>query len=81
MTTLPTRSTLHLEKRKDPHRFLGPREIEMLDEALHSVGEFGEVRLVIEKGRLRFIILQKSFDTLKWQPGNMAEAARMKDGR
>ena len=49
--------------------FLLPNHIQMIDEALCSLGEFGEVRLVIEKGRLRFIVTQKSYDTLKWQPG------------
>jgi hypothetical protein len=41
----------------------------MIDEALSSLGEYGEVRLVVEKGRLRFLITQKSYDTLKWHPG------------
>lgn len=43
----------------------------MIDEALRSLGEYGEVRLVVEKGRLRFLITQKSYDTLKWQPGEI----------
>lgn len=41
----------------------------MIDEALRSLGEYGEVRLVVEKGRLRFLVTEKSYDTLKWQPG------------
>jgi hypothetical protein len=41
----------------------------MIDEALSSLGEFGEVRLVVEKGHLRFLVTQKSYDALKWQPG------------
>ena len=49
--------------------FLLPRHIQMIDEALCSLGEYGEVRLVVEKGRLRFLITQKSYDTLKWYPG------------
>jgi hypothetical protein len=49
--------------------FLLPRHIQMIDEALGSLGEFGEVRLVVEKGRLRFLVTQKSYDTLKWRPG------------
>lgn len=57
-------------------RFLQARQIEMIDEALCSVGEFGEVRLVIEKGRLRFLVTQKSFDTLKWQPGSLEDDPR-----
>ena len=50
-------------------QFLSPSHIQMIDEALHSLGEFGEVRLVVEKGRLRFLVTQKSYDTYKWQPG------------
>ena len=41
----------------------------MIDEALASLGEYGELRLVVEKGRLRFLVTHKSFDTLKWTPG------------
>lgn len=53
--------------------FLNQRYIEMIDEALSGLGEFGEVRLVVEKGRLRFIVTQKSVDALKWQPGHLLE--------
>ena len=50
-------------------RFLTPRQVAMIDEALSSLGEFGELRLVVEKGRLRFLVTHQSFDALKWQPG------------
>ena len=53
--------------------FLDQRQVTMIDEALSALGEFGELRLVVEKSRLRFIITQKSFDALKWQPGTMDE--------
>ena len=53
--------------------FLDQRQVTMIDEALAALGEFGELRLVVEKGRLRFIITQKSFDALKWQPGKLGE--------
>jgi hypothetical protein len=53
------------------YRFLQKNQIAMIDEALHSLGDFGEVRLVVEKGRLRFLVTQKSFDALKWQPGSL----------
>ena len=52
-----------------PRRFLRKAQIDMLEEALASVGDFGEVHLVVEKGRLRFLITHKSFDTLKWHSG------------
>ena len=57
------------------YRFLEDEQIAMIDEALASLGEFGEVRLVVEKGRLRFLITQQSFDALKWQPGVLNAAA------
>jgi hypothetical protein len=45
----------------------------MIDEALSALGEYGEIRLIVEKGRLRFLVTQKSFDALKWEPGSLAE--------
>jgi hypothetical protein len=53
--------------------FLDQRQVTMIDEALSDLGEYGELRLIVEKGRLRFIVTQKSFDALKWQPGTMGE--------
>lgn len=51
--------------------FLDHRQVKMIDEALSTLGDYGELRLIVEKGRLRFIVTQKSFDALKWQPGTM----------
>ena len=53
--------------------FLTQRQIAMIDEALSALGEFGEIRLIVEKGRLRFIVTQKSIDALKWRPGHLVE--------
>lgn len=53
--------------------FLLPSHIQMIDEALCSLGDFGEVRLMVEKGRLRFIVTQVSYDALKWQPGSFVK--------
>jgi hypothetical protein len=55
-----------------PARFLDSNQVAMIEEALASLGEFGEVRLVVEKGRLRFLVTQKSFDAQKWRPGTIA---------
>jgi hypothetical protein len=55
-----------------PARFLSADQVAMIEEALASLGEFGEVRLVVEKGRLRFLVTQKSFDAQKWRPGAIA---------
>lgn len=51
------------------YRMLLPRYIEMIDEALAALGDYGEVRLVVERGRLRFLVTQKSYDLLKFRSG------------
>ncbi len=53
--------------------FLKPYQVSMIDEALSSLGEFGEVRLVVEKGRLRFLVMQRSFDVLKLDAQTLKE--------
>ena len=52
-----------------PLKFLGRSQIKMIDEALDLVGPYGEVQLIVEKGRLRFVVTKNSHDALKWQPG------------
>jgi hypothetical protein len=52
-------------------RFLKPDQVAMIDDAICALGEYGEVRLVIDKGRLRFIIMQKSYDAQKWRCGSI----------
>ncbi len=68
LPSVPDGERVDTEKRK----FLTNAQVEMIDEALHALGDFGEVRLVVEKGRLRFIVTQKSYDALKWRPGSIA---------
>ncbi len=46
-------------------KFLSPRQIFMLDDALANLGEFGEVRLVVRKSRLRFVVIEKNYDAVK----------------
>ena len=54
---------------------LSPHQIQMIEEALAGVGDFGEVHLIVQKGRLRFLVTQKSLDVLKWQPGTSLKRA------
>ena len=54
--------TLDLERRLS---FLNAREITMIDDLLVSVSPFGEVRLAVQKGRLRFVSSVKSHDALQ----------------
>ena len=42
----------------------------MIDEALCALGEAGEVRLIIEKSHLRFLVLGKRYDVLKGKSGD-----------
>jgi hypothetical protein len=51
------------------NRFPEDNNLSMIAEALKAVGEFGRVELIVERGRLRYIVLEKSFDVNKWQPG------------
>jgi hypothetical protein len=46
-------------------KFLSWDQIQMIDDALAGLGKFGEVHLVIQKGRLRFLVTQESHDALK----------------
>lgn len=41
-------------------RFLNPEAVGRIDQALQEVGEFGEVTLIVMKGRLRFIQITQS---------------------
>lgn len=47
-------------------KFLTPREIAFIDDLLASVGDFGEVRLEVKNGKLRFASRTESVDALKW---------------
>ncbi len=49
-------------------KHLTVQNILMIDEAIDSVGEFGEVHLIVNKGRLRFVELKTSLDALKYNP-------------
>ena len=42
-------------------KFLDLSQISMIDEALAAAGEFGEVRLVVESGQLRFVVTRTRF--------------------
>ena len=48
-------------------KFLTPRQVHMIDELLSSVGKYGEVRLQVKDGRLRFASKTESMDALRWE--------------
>jgi hypothetical protein len=47
-------------------------QIEMIAEALAAAGDYGVVSLVVEKGRLRFVRVERSLDVNKYEPGHLA---------
>lgn len=73
MTEIPMKNHTCPDDGNGVYRFLKSRQIAMIDEALCALGDYGEVRLIVEKGRLRFLVTQKSFDALKWQPGSLED--------
>ena len=50
---------------------LSQAHIKMIDDAVDAVGEFGEVHLIVKKGRLRSVTTLKSHDALKYIPGKV----------
>ena len=62
--------TLELDHRLS---FLTARQIQMIDDLLSSVVPFGEVRLAVQKGRLRFVSSVKSHDALQLTGGPAPE--------
>jgi len=44
----------------------------MINQAMNEVGEFGEVRLVIEGGKLHYLVTQKSINVRKYQTGTVS---------
>lgn len=48
-------------------KFLSPSQVEKIDEAMANLGPWGEIRLVVQKGRLRFLVTQQSHDALVWE--------------
>lgn len=46
--------------------FLTPREVYLIDRLLSSVGDFGEVRLTVRDGKLRFVSTTKSYDAFRF---------------
>jgi hypothetical protein len=47
---------------------LTPEQVKRIDEVLASVGEYGEVHLVVKNGELRYINKVESFKAWKNEP-------------
>jgi hypothetical protein len=48
---------------------LTAKQIAMIDEALNAVGEFGEIRLVINRGQIQYLVTSKSFTVRNYRTG------------
>ena len=59
--------------KNSPYQNLSHHQIELIDQAISSVADYGEVHLIVEKGNLRFLVTQKSFDVLKWRSGGLIQ--------
>jgi hypothetical protein len=55
------KSICYLELER-PLRFLSAKEIGMIDEFLSAIDNHGELRLVVHKGRLRFVTRTQDFE-------------------
>ena len=56
----PSHPPSHQMTLEEPLVFLSPQLVIQIDKALREVGKFGEVRLIITKGRIRFIQVMSS---------------------
>ena len=55
--------------KQDELEFLNIDQVKMIDEALCSIEKYGEVRLLLDDHRLRFIVCQESYDAYAFKPG------------
>ena len=56
---------------QDLLQFLKARQAVRIDEDLDGLGKNGDIPLIMEKGKLRFVVTQNSHDAIKWQPGSL----------
>lgn len=64
---MPDQKPNSSSKKNSQYQNLNKHQVELIDQAISSVGDYGEVHLIVEKGNLRFLVTQKSFDVLKWR--------------
>jgi hypothetical protein len=66
--------------REDELVFLKIDQVKMIDEALTSIDNYGEVRLVLDNHRLRFIECQVSHDAFSYKPGAIRNRGKVVPG-
>jgi hypothetical protein len=70
---MPDQESKSSSGKNTQYQNLSDHQIELIDQAISSVSEYGEVHLIVEKGNLRFLVTQKSFDVLKWRSGGLIQ--------
>jgi hypothetical protein len=70
---MPDQESKSSSGKNTQYQNLSDHQIELIDQAISSVAEYGEVHLIVEKGNLRFLVTQKSFDVLKWRSGGLIQ--------
>ncbi len=59
--------SIESRKRIKGMKFLTLHQVRMIDDLLHSIGDFGEVHLEVRNGKLRFASRTESIDALKYE--------------
>ncbi len=70
---MPDHASKSSSGKNTQYQNLSQHQVELIDQAIGSVAEYGEVHLIVEKGYLRFLVTQKSFDVLKWRSGGLIQ--------
>jgi hypothetical protein len=56
------RKSAHFVELDSPLRFLSAKEIAMIDDFLSAIDKRGELKLVVHKGRLRFVTRTQDYE-------------------
>jgi hypothetical protein len=56
-------------------------QVKMIDDAISSIGDFGEVRLVIQRGQLHYLVTQKSFNMRKSRTSSSSNRFELRPGQ
>ena len=69
MDSKHTLTTSYRTKLETPKTRLTSSQIAMIEEAIAVIGDYGEIHLVVNQGRLQYITTQKSFNARNYSPG------------
>lgn len=54
-------------------RILNRNQIDLIQDALRTLGDYGELHLIVKSGNLRFLVIQKSIDVRQALLGSLGE--------